>query len=104
MVYKARNPQKFMDVSNVTVADRQGFIARGMTINPTGKRVEEHIYANERTGEMVYRTVNASTKQETDEERVMAVRDSPFRIERFHWHKYGGYRQYCQAPVDTVHT
>ena len=50
MVYKARNPQKFMDVSNVTVADRQGFIARGMTITPTGKRVEEHIYAHERTG------------------------------------------------------
>merc|ERR1719418_91059 len=102
MVYKARNPQKFMDVSNVTVADRQGFIARGMTINPTGKRVEEHIYANERTGEMVYRIVDASTKQETDDERVMAVRDGPLRIEFFHRHKSDGYRAYWQAPVDTV--
>ena len=46
MVYKARNPQKFMDVSNVTVVDRPGFIARSMTINPNGKRSEEHIYAN----------------------------------------------------------
>jgi len=102
MVYKARNPQKFMDVSNVTVADRQGFIARGMTITPTGKRVEEHIYANERTGEMVYRLVDPSTKQETDDERVMAVRDGPLRIEFFHRHKSDGYRAYWQAPVDTV--
>merc|ERR550534_1477690 len=102
MVYKARNPQKFMDVSNVTVADRQGFIARSMTINPTGKRVEEHIYANERTGEMVYRLVDASTKQETDDERVMAVREGPLRVEFFHSHKSDGYRAYWQAPVDTV--
>jgi len=46
MVYKARYPQKFMGVSNVTVVDRPGFVARPMTINPTGKRSEEHIYAN----------------------------------------------------------
>jgi len=89
--YIARCPQKFMDVSNVTVAERQGFIARGMTINPTGKRVEEHIYANEYTKEMIYRSVDAGTEQETDEERVMAARVSPLRIEVFCRHKSDGY-------------
>ena len=44
LIYKARNPQKFkMDVSNVSVADRPGFLARSMTINPTGANVTEHI-------------------------------------------------------------
>merc|ERR1719219_2928400 len=85
MVYKARNPAKFMDVSNVS-----------------GKRVEEHIYANERTGEMVYRLVDATTKQETEDERVMAVREGPLRVEFFHRHKSDGYRMYWQAPVDAV--
>ena len=46
LIYKARNPQKFkMDVSNVSVADRPGFLARSMTINSTGANVAEHIYA-----------------------------------------------------------
>jgi len=102
MVYKARNPQKFMDVSNVTVADRPGFIARSMTINPTGKRAEEHIYANERTGEMIYRIVDPDTKQETDDERVIAVKENPLRMEFFHRHVSDGYRIYWQAPVGSV--
>merc|ERR1719210_1083244 len=55
LILKARNPQKFkMDVSNVVVSDRPGYLARSMTINPTGKRVEEHIYASERKGEVIY--------------------------------------------------
>merc|ERR1719346_618158 len=102
MVYKARNPQKFMDVSNVTVADRPGFIARSMTITPTGKRAEEHIYANEKTGEMIYRIVDPDTKQETDDERVIAVKENPLRMEFFHRHVSDGYRIYWQAPTDSV--
>ena len=30
------------------VADQPGYLARSMTINPAGKRVDEHIYASER--------------------------------------------------------
>merc|ERR1719216_235225 len=91
-----------MDVSNVTVVDRPGFIARSMTINPNGKRSEEHIYANEKTGEMIYRQVDPDTKQETEDERVIAVRESPLRMEFFHRHVSDGYRMYWQAPVGTV--
>merc|ERR1719245_2687111 len=59
LIFKARNPQKFqMDVSDVVVADRPGYLARSMKINPTGARVQEHIYANERTGEIIYRIVD----------------------------------------------
>merc|ERR1719499_697996 len=64
LICKARNPEKFnMDVSNVVVADRPGYLARSMTINPTGKRVDEHIYASERKGEIIYRLVDPVTKR-----------------------------------------
>merc|ERR1712165_440129 len=105
LILKARNPQKFkMDVSDVSVADRPGYLARSMTINPTGKRVEEHIYASERKGEVIYRLVDPQTKSETDDERVIAVKDGPLRMEFFHRHVSDGYRSYWQAPLDSVKT
>merc|ERR1712051_77420 len=103
LVFKARNPQKFkMDVSDVVVADRPGYLARSMTINPTGKRTQEHIYASERKGEMIYRIVDPETKTETDDERVIAVKEGPLRMEFFHRHVSDGYRTYWQAPLDSV--
>ena len=55
LVYKAHNSQKFkMDVSDVVVANRTGYLARSMNINPTGKRVEEHIYATDVKGSIWY--------------------------------------------------
>jgi len=103
LMFKARNPQKFkMDVSDVVVADRPGYLARSMTINSTGARVQEHIYASERKGEIVYRIVNSETKRETDDERVIAVKEGPLRMEFFHRHVSDGYRTYWQAPLDTV--
>merc|ERR1711963_1010290 len=103
LICKARDPEKFgMDVSSVVVADRPGYLARSMTINPTGKRVEEHIYASERKGEIIYRLVDPVTKRETEDERVIAVKESPLRMEFFHRHVSDGYRMYWQAPVDSV--
>ena len=103
LIYKARNPQKFkMDVSNVSVADRPGFLARSMTINPTGANVTEHIYANERQGEIIYRIVDPKTKRETDDERAIAVKEGPLRMEFFHRHVSDGYRSYWEAPLDSV--
>ena len=78
LVETARSPVKFkMDVSDVIVVDRPGYLARSMIINPTGKRVEEHIYASECKGEMIYRVVDPQTKCETDDERVIAVKEGP---------------------------
>merc|ERR1719471_1780600 len=102
MIIKARNPAKFMDVSDVVVVDRPGFLARSMTVNATKARVEEHVYANERSGEMIYRLVDPASKRETEDERVMAVKESPLRMEFFHRHVSDGYRCYWQAPVEKV--
>lgn len=105
LIFKARNPQKFkMDVSDVVVADRPGYLARSMKINSTGACVQEHIYANERKGEIIYRIVDPGTKRETDDERVIAVKEGPLRMEFFHRHVSDGYRSYWQAPLDTVKT
>ena len=103
LIFKARNPQKFkMNVSDVVVADRPGYLARSMTIVPTGKRMQEHIYASERKGEIIYRVVDPETKRETDDERVIAVKEGPLRMEFFHRHVSDGYRSFWQAPLDSV--
>ena len=79
----------YTPIHDVTVVGRPGYLARSMIINPTGKRVEEHIYASERKGEMIYRVVDPQTKCETDDERVIAVKEGPlhevFPSSRLRW-------------------
>ena len=62
-----------MDVSDIMVVGRPGYLARSMIICPTGKRVEEHIYGSG----MIYRVVDPQTKCETDDEQVIAVKEGP---------------------------
>ena len=53
LICKARNPRKFkMDVSDVEVVDRLGYLARSMIINSIGQCIEEHIYASDRKDEI----------------------------------------------------
>merc|ERR1712012_617522 len=100
LVFGARNPQQFMDVSDVSVTDCKGFLSRVMTVNASGKVVTEHIYASERKGEMVYRVVDAASgMRETEDERVIAVKDEPLRLEFFHRNTKDGYRVMWQAPI-----
>ena len=56
--------------------------------------MEEHIYASERNGEMIYRLVDPQTKRETDDERVIAVKEGPLRMEFFHRHVSDGFRMF----------
>mmetsp|Transcript_30853 Transcript_30853/g.97007 ORF Transcript_30853/g.97007 Transcript_30853/m.97007 type:complete len:240 (+) Transcript_30853:134-853(+) len=74
--------------------------ARSMTINSTGDRVQERIYASERKGEMICRIVDPEDKRETDDERVIALKEGPLRME--FRHVSDGYRAYWQAPRDSV--
>ena len=85
-----------MDVSDVTVVDRPDCLTRSMIIKPTGKRVEEHIYASEHEGEMIYRLVDA------DDERVIAVKEGPLRMEFCQCHVSDGFRMLWKLPVDSV--
>merc|ERR1719216_190429 len=102
LAYKARNPDLFMDVTNVTLEEGPGYLKRSKTITATNQRVTEHIYAKEREGEMIYRMVDQNTKAELGEERVVAVKKDPLRLEFFHRHSVDGYRSFCQAPVTIV--
>ena len=61
-----------------------------MTINSTGERVDQHTYANERTGEIIYRLVDPAT---TDY-RVITVKEEPLHNDFFHRLASGGYRSY----------
>jgi len=99
MVYKVCNTQKFMDVSNVTVAHRPGFIAR--SINPVGKRSKEHIYDNQKAEKMNYRLVDLDTRQETEDDKV-SLKKNPLLMDLFHRHVSNGYLVYWQAPVGFV--
>jgi len=102
LAYKARNPQEFMDVDHVATQERAGFLWRSMMVKSSGNVVIEHIYCKERRGEMIYRVVDFKTKRETDDERVLAVKEEPLRLEFFHRHRSDGYRSYWQAPVKVV--
>ena len=62
------------------VADQSGYLMRSMIINPTGKCVEEHIYASSE-GEMIYRSVDSETRRETDGKRKTAVKGCPLGME-----------------------
>merc|ERR1712045_1020740 len=56
----------------------------------------------ERKGEVIYRLVDPQTKEETEDERVIAVKEGPLRMEFFHRHVSDGFRVFWQAPVDSV--
>merc|ERR1712007_422972 len=79
--YKARNPDKFFDVTNVKVTDEPGYMSRTMTIKVTGKTVSERIILNPTAGEVVFQPLNPETGRLEHHERVIAVHDEPNHLE-----------------------
>eukprot|EP00974_Lingulodinium_polyedra_P061533 5938760-Lingulodinium_polyedra.AAC.1 len=65
-----------MDASDDSVIDHPGFLARSMVNEVTTKCTEEHIYARERRGAMVCFVVDSTTECETNDERVIAVKEN----------------------------
>merc|ERR1719210_1817244 len=94
-----RNPQNYKDVSNALCTDGAGFLVRRMTINATGKTVEEHIRSDKIKGEMTFRLMDMYTKQEVGEERVIALRMQPLRLEFYSRSVSTGARLHWAAPV-----
>jgi len=94
-----RNPQNYKDVSNVVCTDGAGFLVRRMTINATGKTVEEHIRSDKIKGELTFRLMDMYTKQEVGEERVIALRMQPLRLEFYSRSVSTGARLHWAAPV-----
>ena len=73
-----------------------------MTIDPLGKSVRDHIYASECKGEIIYRLVDPATNLETDDERVVAIKENPLRMELYHRRVSNGHRLCWEAPVHSV--
>ena len=100
---EALNPGKLgIDVSNVLVLDGPDHWVRSMTIDAMGKSVQDHIYINEHKGEFVYRLVDPDTSLETDDERVIAIKENPLRMELFHRRISNGHRLFWEAPIHSV--
>merc|ERR1719323_2859704 len=98
----ARNAEDFKDVRNVVCTQGAGFLVRTMTINATGKVVEEHIRTDKSKDEMTFRLMDIFTKQELGEERVIAMKMQPLRLEFFCRSVNTGVRLHWAAPVAAV--
>merc|ERR1719273_1844337 len=77
-------------------------MARSMTVTSfTGSvQVNENIYADETNNEMVYRLVKNGT--ETSDERVVAMRMEPLRLEFFYRNSADNCRSFWKAPQSVV--
>merc|ERR1712127_598476 len=84
MLFAMRNPAECgLKVTNVTVRDMSGYMQRSMCIveKPGSPTVTDNIRVIESAQEITYRPV--INNQESEEERVFAVRSDPLRMEMF---------------------
>jgi len=77
LTVQAREPKKFMEVTDVKISDEDGFLLRTMTITATNTTVQEHIVINREANEMVYQPIHLETGVPQIEERVIAIKTDP---------------------------
>merc|ERR1719223_2660874 len=70
-----------------------------MTINATNVHVEEHVRSDKSRGEMTFRLIDPQTKAETGEERVIAMKGAPLRLEFFGRNVSTGMRVKLSTPL-----
>jgi hypothetical protein len=100
---KARSPEKFMDVTSVTVSDEDGFLLRSMTLRSNNKTVRERIRIDRVASEIVYQPLQPDSGVPMDEERVIAVRSDPnLHLEYFQRFVTDGMRSLWALPVDVL--
>merc|ERR1719511_518479 len=99
MLYAMRNPaDSGLKVTNVNVRDMSGYMQRSMCIleKPGSPTVTDNIRVIESAQEITYRPV--TNGQESEEERVFALRTDPLRLEMFKGHSKDEMRLDWQAP------
>jgi len=103
MLYAMRNPAKSgLNVDNVVIRDMGGFMQRSMRLlgKPGSPSVTDNIRVIERAQELTYRPV--VNGQESEEERVFALRTDPLRFEMFCRHSRDGMRLDWAAPTSVA--
>merc|ERR1712241_1363633 len=99
MLFAMRNPAECgLKVTNVKVRDMNGYMQRSMCIvdKPGSPTVTDNIRVIESAQEITYRPV--INNQESEEERVFAVRSDPLRMEMFCRHSKNEMRLQWQVP------
>jgi len=99
----AQNPQKFMDVTDVTVSDEDGFLLRSMTITKNQTTVKEHVFIDRETSEIVFQPMDLDTGKPKHLERVIAVKEEPFlHLEYYQRDLTDGMRSHWSVPAKTL--
>merc|ERR1712227_699338 len=99
MLYAMRNPAVCgLKVDGVSVRDMSGYMQRTMRLleKPGSPTVTDNIRVIESAKEIIYRPV--TNGQESDEERVFALRTEPLRFEMFSRHARDKMRFDWTAP------
>lgn len=99
MLYSIRNPRKSgMKVDQVSISDKPGYMQRSMRImeKPGSPTVTDNVRVIENAREITYRPL--TNGQESEQERVFALRSDPLRFEMFNRHSRDEMRIDWQAP------
>merc|ERR1711963_814195 len=99
MLYAMRNPAECgLKVDGVSVRDMRGYMQRTMRLleKPGSPTATDNIRVIESAQEITYRPV--INNEESEEERVFALRSAPLRLEMFCRHSRDEMRLDWQAP------
>merc|ERR1712157_176854 len=100
---QAREPEKFMEVTDVKVSDEEGFLLRTMTISANKTTLQEHVTINREANEIVYQPIDLETGLPQIEERVIAIKNDPhLHLEYYQRDLSDGMRSPWAVPVNVL--
>lgn len=100
---QAREPEKFMEVTDVKISDEKGFLLRTMTISANKTTVQEHVMINREANEIVYQPIDLETGVPHIEERVIAIKNDPhLHLEYYQRDLSDGMRSPWAVPVSVL--
>merc|ERR1712174_84675 len=100
---QAREPEKFMEVTDVKVSDEEGFLLRTMTISANKTTLQEHVTINREANEIVYQPIDLETGLPQIEERVIAIKNDPhLHLEYYRRDLSDGMRSPWAVPVNVL--